>query len=128
VNRALRFTLLGLAVVVLTASGSSVIPASAGQLGYRVAGITITADGVSPKSLVIRAGGVRFVPVWTNLDAVTHTVTFDYGRCVFTLAAGERMRGAGAGFLDICRNPPLPGQRPDRPRPARSSSCRTSAV
>ena len=87
--------LLAAAVVALV-TGSV---ATAGP-GLGASEITITADGVSPKSLVIRAASFRFFPVWTNLDAVAHTVTFDNGRCVITIAAGGRdwCEGRAADF------------------------------
>ena len=108
-----RYRLLAAAVVALV-TGSV---ASAGP-GLAANAITITADGVSPKSLVIKAASVRFFPVWTNLDAVAHTVRFDNGRCVRPdrpRASGSWCEGPGAGFSYVRRNLPLPGQRPGRP-------------
>lgn len=60
--------------------------------------VTIAAEGVSPKSLVIKAANIRFSPVWTNLDTVAHTVTFDDGRCFVTIPAGGR-DGCGPSAL-----------------------------
>ncbi len=86
--------LVGAAVALVTGS-----VASAGQ-GLAANTVTITADGISPRSLVIKAANVRFRPIWTNLDAVAHAVRFDNGRCVVELAPGERKwcEGSGAGF------------------------------
>jgi hypothetical protein len=73
--------------------------ASAGRSGWAVAGIKITADGVSPRPLLIKAA--NSIPVWSNLDAVAHTVMFDDGRCVVELAPGERdgCEGRGSDFF-----------------------------
>jgi hypothetical protein len=82
-----------MAVVLVTAN-----VASAGPVGFGGARIRIAADGVSPRSLRLKA--LHNIPYWVNDDAVAHTVTFDDGRCLVTIPAGGRSgcEGAGSGF------------------------------
>jgi len=78
---------------------AAVSPASAGNVGFGGAGVLITADGVSPRSLQMKARHV--LPFWVNEDVVAHTVTFDDGRCVVTVPPGGRAwcEGAPHGFF-----------------------------
>jgi hypothetical protein len=73
------------AVAVVLATGNV---ASASRMGFGGIGIRITADGVFPRSLHLKA--MNSLPFWVNEDAVAHAVTFDDGRCAFTIPAGGR--------------------------------------